>query len=427
MSKKVYIGDSNNIARLCSKGYIGVSESYIVLSYLECSGSQWISSGVHAYQTKTEMKIQLVSTSYTTSGYFAGSWHDNNNRYYVAQAYYSGGTRKFRTGDKSNNYTDLQSSVDTNEHIVIYNDENNKVYWDGIEKATISDLDTTSTNTIGLFCRDGGADILKNGRIYYCKITDKSTNTLVRNFVPVRRVSDNVLGLYDRVEGKFYKNKGTGNFTGGTPTGEAFVVPENKIIRKGYIGDSNNIARQFFEDLPYIPENYIESTGTQYINTNYKPNTNTKVVLKFILTGTGTLTDYERILESYSGSTAYLGLKRRGTAESWSYQINNVGKKDFSMSQLTEYTLELDNTYLKVNDDTYTFTGTTYTSNYPIHIFRGNDRYGKLKLYYLKIYENNVLVKDFIPVLDLNNVPCLYDNISHTFFYNAGSGTFLYG
>ena len=39
--------------------------------------------------------------------------------------------------------------------------------------------------------------------------------TPIRNFVPCYRKSDNVIGLYDTVEGKFYTNAGTGTFTKG--------------------------------------------------------------------------------------------------------------------------------------------------------------------------------------------------------------------
>jgi hypothetical protein len=37
------------------------------------------------------------------------------------------------------------------------------------------------------------------------------------------------------------------------------------------------------------------------------------------------------------------------------------------------------------------------------------------------------LVADFIPVLDLNDTPCMYDKVSGELFYNKGTGEFLYG
>ena len=37
------------------------------------------------------------------------------------------------------------------------------------------------------------------------------------------------------------------------------------------------------------------------------------------------------------------------------------------------------------------------------------------------------LTRDFIPVLDLDGVPCMYDQVTKQMFYNSGTGNFLYG
>lgn len=48
------------------------------------------------------------------------------------------------------------------------------------------------------------------------------------------------------------------------------------------------------------------------------------------------------------------------------------------------------------------------------------------KIYFFKIKESGVFVRDFIPVLDNNDTPCMYDRVSKQLFYNQGSGQFLY-
>ena len=46
----------------------------------------------------------------------------------------------------------------------------------------------------------------------------------------------------------------------------------------------------------------------------------------------------------------------------------------------------------------------------------------------MKIYENDVLVRDFIPVKrKLDDEICMYDKVTKTFFTNGGSGTFKAG
>ena len=52
---------------------------------------------------------------------------------------------------------------------------------------------------------------------------------------------------------------------------------------------------------------------------------------------------------------------------------------------------------------------------------------GKIKIYYFKIYDNDVLVRDFIPVLDNYGTPCMYDKVERKFYYNAGTGDFIAG
>ena len=51
----------------------------------------------------------------------------------------------------------------------------------------------------------------------------------------------------------------------------------------------------------------------------------------------------------------------------------------------------------------------------------------KFRMYYFKISGNDNLVRDFIPVLDWNDRPCMYDKVSGGLFYNKGTGEFLYG
>jgi hypothetical protein len=49
-----------------------------------------------------------------------------------------------------------------------------------------------------------------------------------------------------------------------------------------------------------------------------------------------------------------------------------------------------------------------------------------MKLKYLKIYENNILVQDLVPVRK-GNVGYMYDMVSGKIFENAGTGSFILG
>ena len=56
------------------------------------------------------------------------------------------------------------------------------------------------------------------GRIYYMRLYND--NNLVREFIPAKRKSDNVVGMYDLVNNKFYINNGSGSFIAGEEVNE---------------------------------------------------------------------------------------------------------------------------------------------------------------------------------------------------------------
>ena len=49
------------------------------------------------------------------------------------------------------------------------------------------------------------------------------------------------------------------------------------------------------------------------------------------------------------------------------------------------------------------------------------------KIYGVKIYRNDILEADIIPVVDLDDIICMYDKVSNRFLYNAGTGNFIAG
>ena len=49
------------------------------------------------------------------------------------------------------------------------------------------------------------------------------------------------------------------------------------------------------------------------------------------------------------------------------------------------------------------------------------------KIYGVKIYRNDILEADIIPVIDLDDTICMYDKVSNRFLYNAGTENFIAG
>lgn len=178
------------------------------------------------------------------------------------------------------------------------------------------------------------------------------------------------------------------------------------------------------------PIQYIESTGTQYIDTGVKPDyaNGDKVEISFYRA-------------SYTGGQpcAFGSRKSNVTNGVYALALNIIICDADASSSFPIYADERNNVTLSVDNNNVVINNTSYimprrvTSEFNAYLFGLNDSgwinvpYKGMKLYNWKYWKNGVLVQNLIPVLDANSVPCLYNLVDGTFFYNAGSGTFIYG
>ena len=102
------------------------------------------------------------------------------------------------------------------------------------------------------------------------------------------------------------------------------------------------------------------------------------------------------------------------------------------MNANTDYILNVDNSKIYLNNSLVKqVSPITINTDRSIYLFsqnnEGNDKNSSGRIYYCKIWENDNLVRDIIPILDANNTPCMYDKITNTIYYNQGSGSFTWG
>ena len=203
------------------------------------------------------------------------------------------------------------------------------------------------------------------------------------------------------------------------------IIPTTPPTKYGYTFTG-------WEMCPFVQIEYLESTGTQYIDTGYIQSSNTHYKWKGIdyttsdasLFGTQQAgvtscllygTRYNRSL--YAGNN-YINTLYSSTEErpiEWQLICNNG----------TAILKKADTTINSLNYAGSPTTDTMYI--YGIHYNGSIGSKSSLKLYYFQIYDNDVLVRDFIPVLDPNGVPCMYDKVEEKFYYNAGTGDFIAG
>ena len=185
---------------------------------------------------------------------------------------------------------------------------------------------------------------------------------------------------------------------------------------------------------------YIESTGTQYIDTGVKGNSEIKIDIIFEITNTKTVQFFFGSRQSTSART-FCFLSVSGNNNPWGFRSdfnNNLGvvqtKKISNMNGYPLFHVIKDKNVTTIENNEYenNISYGNFTSNYNIYIFTVNNNntatsnFSYMKLYSCKIYNAGVLVRDFIPVRDLSNIPCLYDKVEDKFYYNKGSGEFLY-
>jgi len=193
----------------------------------------------------------------------------------------------------------------------------------------------------------------------------------------------------------------------------------------------------------YTQLEYIESTGTQYIDTGIIPTNTMGLDIKFNKTSYGDLVIMGVLYDSdMKAADLYVNI---GTSyriylpfgEDWSTAnysvISGIAQDNTDYTVKINYmndrnryvndwpTLNIDKTLTGATDTMYLFAGHSVPEHGPGWLFIG-------RIYYLKITEGNQLVRNFIPARrNSDNALGMYDTVSGTFFTNAGTGTFTAG
>lgn len=205
------------------------------------------------------------------------------------------------------------------------------------------------------------------------------------------------------------------------------------MAKRVYIGVNN------FEpvDLPsgYTQVEYIQSSssGGQYINTGFAPDSNTRIVC----------TVYG--FDTSKGSQFVFGSRVSSSSNSFTLLCtdNQAYRSDFGANQATFntsvnfsglMTIDKNKTVTTLNsNDTVNNTAQSFTSSLNIYLLACNTNgaagyYAEnVKLYSCQIYNNGTLVRNFIPCKNSNGTVGMYDLVNSTFYTNAGTGVFSAG
>lgn len=171
---------------------------------------------------------------------------------------------------------------------------------------------------------------------------------------------------------------------------------------------------------------YIQSSGTQYINTGFNPNQDTRVVMDIQATGaSGTYFTFGARQANTSNSFCFFYY------EGWSadYQTNAQRKTLEGLAFNDLLRIDFNKTVCSANGKTVNFTEATFQAPVAMALLAVNTN-GEVanmlaaKLYGCKIYDNGTLVRDFVPCISNAGAIGLYDTVGKQFYANAGTGTF---
>ena len=174
--------------------------------------------------------------------------------------------------------------------------------------------------------------------------------------------------------------------------------------------------------------NYLESTGTQYINLNLSPND---------------ISEIEVIASKQGGTSGNFGCRSGsgylefrctfGAVNIDIAYINHLERTgDYDTSAINTYYMST-NGLLKVNGNTLVNYDQAITQSLSIYLFAFNNNGTAYltgvsnRIYGVKCTKNDNVIMQLIPIIDNNNTPCFYDKINNAYLYNAGTGDFVYG
>lgn len=491
---------------------------YSKLQYIESNGNCYIDTGVSAIGgTHAKFKAKWTARGGYMVGSHAGSDPYNRN----GPNPHSDGSWELGYGDT---YPHAGSSYLNTAYDIEFQTFSNNAFLkvDGNTVISTSGQNLTANLNVLLFANQYNGMSYGNGRMYYCKLYN-SNGRLIRDFVPVRRNSDNAIGMLDKLSGTFYGNSGSGIFT--APTNRAKIIQCNNLyICDGYAGItewklsektlqsisintnptkmSYNIGETFnlsgmklnliYDDGstevvssgwsysptsasaagsttvtityqgktttltftilgPYTMLEYIESTGTQYIDTGVSFFKEYQVNLKAAVTESTSAADKYLVAPSYWNSSQGLrfalggfyegkftvgyGKLSTGSTHTSLNADNNVHYHEYFKFNTGDVEFDIrseDNSKSQgnyfTNISNWGASGSTQSGTTGLRLFWGYNSPTKGKIYWFAVFAYSNFLINLDPARrNSDGAIGMLDRVSGNFFTNAGTGTFIAG
>lgn len=416
-------------------------DGYTQLEYIQSNGgAHYIDTGFKPNQnTGIIAKFQLLSSTGNQTPIFSrtsrnvdlfGVFIDSNSKW----------TADYGTLRYTNSSISAQTLINLNfnKNVVKFNDES----------YTFDTQTFQGSSNLTIFGMNTGGTVANNARMkfYSCEIYDNGT--LIRSFIPCKNPSDTI-GLYDIVNSKFYTNVGSGGtFTAGPEVEKSTGITINYLGNNKVVDIDDVQIQELTKDTEWIfqavaemqvarlPDGYteltyIQSSGTQYIDTGFKPNQDTRIV--------GDM----QFLNNTSGNPASLfGYRQSQSTQRYEFfQYNNLLYSPYNTSAGSTISMTTNKMSIDKNKGTTLVNGSALSTityaNFQcagnMYLFALNNNgsvanvNGNKRIYSCQIYDNGTLKRNFVPCKNPSGVVGMYDVVNNVFYQNSGTGTFTAG
>ena len=172
----------------------------------------------------------------------------------------------------------------------------------------------------------------------------------------------------------------------------------------------------------YTQLEYIESSGTQYIDTGLKPTQDYSITIKCQSTGIDSNT-YAGCDTNWQNTGFFVGVDVFEFGNAGIARIQNYGENPIVLT-LDKTGGYKDGVKTWNNASTATFQTVSNLTLFALNRNGTMREYLTGKIYYCTISDNGTLVRNFIPCKNPDGVIGMYDTIGKQFYANAGTGNF---
>ena len=187
---------------------------------------------------------------------------------------------------------------------------------------------------------------------------------------------------------------------------------------------------------------YLESSGTQYINTGVDVSAGARIVSKFAYASFTLSSSFAYLYGAENNASPWncLDVRVYSTAGETDFEVFTTKIYRPTLSINTIYDSDFD--FRNKSNISVTLNGTKYPSvsatnglvAYPVYIFAADianspTRYSCARIYTFEMYDvDNEPTRNYMPALRISDSkPGLYDLLNDQFYTNAGTGEFTYG